>query len=358
MVFCCVPGCSSQAKPRKGKPYGDDVSFFSIPRKPFSRYKTFVHAIGGDDKLRPTKYSRVCSKHFINGRKIDLPESKSYTPTLALPNRSQQKRTHRRKKYLQGKVVSYHAVWLSKLEASKLDTRLILIDRPNPNRKHKAYQEASEPDSPALCTKSDDESISMSSCSQFCEETPILTYDTGTQYDISDILDSTHHSVVQNEHDHSFPLQCSEIASLELHCASLAEQLEKQTADFYSFQNLNALIAFHGFLKTKAEKLQYWRNSSKVTESQKYQTMNKGKPGRKRKMSTMEKLVMVLVRLKVGLFVVDISDRFDISSSQFSRIFTTRITFLSHELKLLFPFPTQAQIKEALPDEFMQFVTV
>nr|XP_006816301.1 PREDICTED: uncharacterized protein LOC100368472 [Saccoglossus kowalevskii] len=95
---------------------------------------------------------------------------------------------------------------------------------------------ASEPDSPALCTKSDDESISMSSCSQFCEETPILTYDTGTQYDISDILDSTHHSVVQNEHDHSFPLQCSEIASLELHCASLAEQLEKQTADFYSMK--------------------------------------------------------------------------------------------------------------------------
>ena len=72
-------------------------------------------------------------------------------------------------------------------------------------------------------------------------QTPALTKDTGTQYDISDILSFTsHQSIVQDEHDYSFPLQpskqSSEIAPLRLHCTSLAERLVKQSADFYSMK--------------------------------------------------------------------------------------------------------------------------
>ncbi|XP_006815646.1 uncharacterized protein LOC102808338 [Saccoglossus kowalevskii] len=66
---------------------------------------------------------------------------------------------------------------------------------------------------------------------------------------------------------------------------------------------------------------------------------------------------MVLVKLKVGLFVEDLSDRFAISPSKFSRIFTTWVNFLYHELRLLFPFPTQSQIRENLPPEFRQYPT-
>lgn len=53
---------------------------------------------------------------------------------------------------------------------------------------------------------------------------------------------------------------------------------------------------------------------------------------------------MVLIRLKVGLFVRDLSERFEISQSQVSKTFTTWINFLNAELPLLFPFPSQQKI--------------
>ncbi|XP_060579364.1 uncharacterized protein LOC132736278 isoform X2 [Ruditapes philippinarum] len=66
---------------------------------------------------------------------------------------------------------------------------------------------------------------------------------------------------------------------------------------------------------------------------------------------------MVLVRLKVGLFVKDISERFGISQGYFSKIFTTWINFLHHELPLLFPFPSQKLIRQNIPLEFAQYPT-
>ena len=64
---------------------------------------------------------------------------------------------------------------------------------------------------------------------------------------------------------------------------------------------------------------------------------------------------MVLVRLKVGLFVQDLSDWFDISPGHFSKIFSTWINFLYLELALVFPFPSQANVRRNLPFEFSRY---
>lgn len=63
------------------------------------------------------------------------------------------------------------------------------------------------------------------------------------------------------------------------------------------------------------------------------------------------------MRLKVGLFVQDLSGRFDISVGQFSKIFTSWINFLSAELPLLFPFPSQDKIFSNMPESIKMYPT-
>ncbi|XP_045200154.2 uncharacterized protein LOC123554226 isoform X2 [Mercenaria mercenaria] len=132
---------------------------------------------------------------------------------------------------------------------------------------------------------------------------------------------------------------------------------DNDAMSFYTgFQNYGVFIAVYEYLENKAARLQYWRGQSEQTDNKQYQIQG-GKPGKKRKLSLKDEFFMVLIRLKVGLFVKDIADRFEISVSQFSKIFTTWINFLHHELPLLFPFPSQEKIRQNMPDSFKQYPT-
>ena len=51
------------------------------------------------------------------------------------------------------------------------------------------------------------------------------------------------------------------------------------------------------------------------------------KPGPQRKLNLLDEFFIVLVRLKTGLFLFDLSERFNISVSAISKIFTTWIIF-------------------------------
>lgn len=122
---------------------------------------------------------------------------------------------------------------------------------------------------------------------------------------------------------------------------------------FYTgFPNYKALMAVYEYLEPKVGKLQYWRN--RFQDSKNYQEKGK-KPGPKRGNTALHEFWMVLVRLKVGLFVKDLADRFEITPGHFSKIFTTWINFLCFELKLIFPFPTQAEVLQNMPMQFASY---
>ncbi len=117
---------------------------------------------------------------------------------------------------------------------------------------------------------------------------------------------------------------------------------------FYTgFPNFSSLQSVFDYLAPKLVSMSYWRGSKSHNAS-------KDKPDRpeahkrsgpKHKLSHFEEFVLVLMRLKVGLFVNDLADRFGISNGHVSKIFTTWINFLFHELPLLFPFPSQDHIQ-------------
>ena len=103
-------------------------------------------------------------------------------------------------------------------------------------------------------------------------------------------------------------------------------------------------------------KLQYW-GPKNVPDSRPYQGEGKKKPGPKRQLSSLTELFIVLVRLKVGLFVRDIADRFGISVASLSKIFCTWINFLCPELHQLFPFPSKEAVRRNMPRQFALYST-
>ena len=213
----------------------------------------------------------------------------------------------------------------------------------------------------------------------------------GTQTEWTSLIDENLHS----EHNYSFSVEDrfldkdsvaflqsfkSQIEHLNLklnvasqNIAALQEQLEyfegkkfsldkikddNDAMSFYTgFQNYGTFISVFEYLESKASRLQYWRGQTDSNSDPKqYQTQG-GRPGPKRKLSLKEEFFMVLIRLKVGLFVRDLSERFEISQSQVSKTFTTWINFLNAELPLLFPFPSQQKIFDTMPKSFSMYPT-
>ena len=78
---CCAANCSN----REGR---DRVNFYRIP-KDKGRRSAWLGAIsrvevrnGKKVSWKPSKHSRLCSKHFISGRKSDNPSSPNYIPKV------------------------------------------------------------------------------------------------------------------------------------------------------------------------------------------------------------------------------------------------------------------------------------
>lgn len=85
---------------------------------------------------------------------------------------------------------------------------------------------------------------------------------------------------------------------------------------FYtSFPNYQCLIAVFKYLEGTTSRLQYWKGQNTNSEKRANRSTRLGK---KHKLSLLDEFFMVLFRLKVGLFVRDISERFGISAGWFS----------------------------------------
>ena len=82
---------------------------------------------------------------------------------------------------------------------------------------------------------------------------------------------------------------------------------------------------------------------------------NNPKPGRSRKLTIKEELIMTLIRLRRGLDIEVLSDLFGIHSSNISRIFITWINFLYLELNFLISWPSKEQVRNTLPKQFKHF---
>ena len=107
--------------------------------------------------------------------------------------------------------------------------------------------------------------------------------------------------------------------------------------------------ALFEYFEPKAKRLQYSRGHE--GERDRYKT----KPGKTRSLTLKDEFFAVLVRLKVGLFVTDLSARLGISAAHFSKLFETWIRFLRMELEALITFPSLDEVKKNMPEQFKNY---
>ncbi|XP_071575643.1 uncharacterized protein [Temnothorax nylanderi] len=82
---CCVVGCKNTRKNTK------NVRFYSFPNRPWEierkkKWITVVRRLTKDGKpWMPTKNSTICSTHFVGGAKSDNPGNEAFCPTIFPP---------------------------------------------------------------------------------------------------------------------------------------------------------------------------------------------------------------------------------------------------------------------------------
>ena len=78
------------------------------------------------------------------------------------------------------------------------------------------------------------------------------------------------------------------------------------------------------------------------------------KPGRRRKLSTLDEFFMVFIRLRLGLFELDLSHRFEVHVSTVNRICISWINFMYLKFGHLIIWPSRSAIDKVMPQSFKE----
>jgi len=137
-----------------------------------------------------------------------------------------------------------------------------------------------------------------------------------------------------------------------IHTKAILEGNDKLTRFYTGLPTYNSFIAFVTYLEPKAMELRPWNGSKTRGEDEKV-----GQSGARcfTSLTIVDQLFSVLIRLRRGLDAMDVCVHFRISEATYSRLFTTWITFLSKELRLLFPFPLKEHVLQWIPPSFKKY---
>ena len=238
----------------------------------------------------PGSSDMVCSKHFINGQ-----------PTLANPNPTIELGYEKPAKKARRKLIRQElAVPEPDMEASLHDQTASVAE---PDQSCSSFSQNP-------CMDCLDKSLSMESMAK--EVTSLKKEKT----DLQATLD----------------MLCCDMKKLQLQKKikkPLSVTTIKSDAKMRFYTGIQTIAIFNvifSLLKPYLPKLVYWRGS-KVTLSKK--TRNTPIRSQTHKLCGKDKLLLVLMRLRLGLLNQDLADRFQISEASCSNIFSTWIRFLS-----------------------------
>ena len=132
---------------------------------------------------------------------------------------------------------------------------------------------------------------------------------------------------------------------------AILEGNDKLTRFYTGLPTYDSFIALVTYLEPKAIELRLWNGSKTRGEDEKVESGVRCFTS----LTIADQLFSVLIRLRCGLDAMDVCVRFQISEATYSRLFTTWLTFLSKELRLLFPFPSKQQVLQWMPPSFKKY---
>ena len=131
---------------------------------------------------------------------------------------------------------------------------------------------------------------------------------------------------------------------------NLFKEKPEDIAFFTGFSDYETLTFCFEIIERPARNLSYGLHQRKIFDSN-----ATSKPGRPRKLSVFQEFILVLMKLRLGLFNRDLAYRFNISSSVVSEIFRTWIRFLRSEMEVLIQLPPRDVINLHMSSLFKEF---
>ena len=279
---CCIPTCDSNTKKNP------ELSFYQIPTDTKLRDR-WLHWIGRES-FTPNKYHRVCSKHFVGGKRTCLHN----IPTLQV------------QKLLQP---------TPEPTPTKPSTTSECLNRTNPN-----------------------------------EDRPIINEQlVSARNQISEL---EHVVETLEQKNQEYEEEISKLKEKVHQCNFSIDQFKSNDSEFEfytGFSNYSTFKAFYNYLCPACERLQYIHSLNSSNKSDKQE-----KCGPKRMLSPEEELFLCLTRLRLGLLERDLANRFNLSVSYVSRIWITWLDFLYTRVRSIPIWPSQSYIRETMPNSFKE----
>ena len=123
------------------------------------------------------------------------------------------------------------------------------------------------------------------------------------------------------------------------------------------FKNADMFRLVFQTVENKARRMQYWKGQKQTLLEARNSTVAEEykRPGPKRALSREQEFLMVMMRLRMGLSVEDVSFRFQVATGLASSVFQTWIRLMRKELSWLIIWPSKAATKKNLPSCFQKW---
>ena len=315
---CVVPGCSNNS-------YNLGMSFYTLPLdNPDLINKWLIKMHLCKDSVN--EHSRICSVHFIDGKrhgKNDIPQlfpwnsRRRKSPKLRLPQPKAPKKRHVTLTEKREIVAHDHCY------TSILNT--CIQEVPIGSEYLSTISEA--------CT-----SIKLYS------DAAMNTIPTQANSAEEDHCTTT--TTVTNASSQTIFKSCVPPFSIEL----IADN-DKLVRFYTGFEDYNTLMICYNFLGRSVHHLQYWKGGEM---GQREMKETRGAP---RLLSPENEFFLVLCRLRLGLFEQDLAFRFGILQATVSRIFITWVNALYSKFKEVSIWPTREQVNATMPASFGEYPT-
>ncbi|XP_028394502.1 uncharacterized protein LOC114518698 [Dendronephthya gigantea] len=286
--YCCIPQCESNNR------RNPELSFHKIPKNPDLK-KKWVRLLKRKGVRDPSSTHRVCSMHFVGGKK-------TYTNNIP-------------------------TIFASTSKPRKRPTVRVTVDNNN-------YSQCSS-----------------SETSKEIRDDAVTSEINSTVVEIEDPINKIKKemAILEDEKQQLQKQHEEDIKKVQLSAFRLERFIGSDNDfRFYTgFPNYSSFKAFYGYLSPACEHLVYHgSNTAPITSA------SQTKCGKQRSMSPEQELFLVLTRLRLGLLLQDIAHRFNISTSSVSRIFKTWIPFMHQRLRTLPICPSRKFIQDNMPSCF------
>ena len=122
---------------------------------------------------------------------------------------------------------------------------------------------------------------------------------------------------------------------------------------FTGFKNRDAFNMVFKYLSNKARTMHYWKGLSNTSGD--LSSPRELKNVNLRSLTLEQEFLLTMMRLRLGLLTGDLANRFKVSNSLVSTVFTTWVRLMSLELRWLINWPNRNIIRRNLPSMFRKY---